>query len=856
MTDGTSATDVVMRAGESAAVTLKILGGLSATITAAPDPLDGATMTRNATAEGELCLPPRYRDEGRIACGSFGEVRRVYDTKLERTVAMKSLRADVAATSRLEARFLQETKLTAGLEHPGIVAVHDVGRLDDGRLWFTMREVRGRTFGEVIAEVHSAPDATNVHEPPNGWTFRRLVDAFARVCQAVAYAHRRGVVHRDLKPDNLMIGELGEVMVMDWGLGRRIDSPENTTATSPPGERSCELSDSDQHTRHGDVLGTPAYMPPEQAMGLHELHGLPSDVYALGAVLYHLLTGRPPYQGPSAAHVLARVRAGSPTRIVDLRLAKPIPAELIAICEQAMAREIQARHPHAEALAQDVVAWLDGARRREQALEKVARARAIEPEIRALREMAMQKRARAQVHLEGVRPFDPIEKKESAWVLEDEAHRLELTAIVHEAQWLETLQSALTVDPDLSEAHTLLADHHAARLLAAERAHNEADAIRAEAQLQAHDQGRHAALLRGEGALTLVTDPPGAVVTLEKYVARGRRLVTEDMGIIGHTPLRAIPMLKGSYRLRIRAQGRTEVSYPVWIERGAHWDGIAPGQTETQAIRLPLPTEMDADECYIPAGWTWIGGDPKAADGLPQKRIWVDGFVLGRFPVTSAEYLDFLNDLVASGDEEQARAVCPRRELGPSDGLELVPVFRREPFGMYVLPSDWDPAFPVVQIGWHAAWAYARWLSRKTGRAIRLPNELEREKAARGVDGRVLPWGNHVDATFACALESHQGPPTRVPITTYPIDESPYGVRGLAGNVRDWCLNVWKINGPVIQNQRLSLDPAAIEDPDFRVIRGGAWGSAMATSHAASRFGGRPERWTLFVGMRIARSFP
>src|SRR6185503_904363 len=107
------------------------------------------------------------------------------------------------------------------LQHPGIVAIHDRGVLEDGRLWFTMREVRGRTLGEVIDEVHAASRPQGFREAPSGWTFRRLVDAFARIAQAVAYAHRRGVVHRDLKPDNLMVGEFGEVLVMDWGLARR-----------------------------------------------------------------------------------------------------------------------------------------------------------------------------------------------------------------------------------------------------------------------------------------------------------------------------------------------------------------------------------------------------------------------------------------------------------------------------------------------------------------------------------------------------------------------------------------------------------------------------------------------------------
>ena len=820
----------------------------NATVTAAPEASAGVAPLDAPR------LPPRYRDQGRIAAGSFGEVRRVLDTELDRVVAMKLLRADIAGRAQSEARFIAETKLTAGLEHPGIVAVHDGGLLDDGRLWFTMREVRGRTLGDVIAEVHAGAGPEGFRATASGWTFRRLADAFARVCQAVAYAHRRGVVHRDLKPDNIMTGELGEVMVMDWGLGRRIDAadPEDLLGGAEPAEDPASA----QLTRHGDVLGTPAYMPPEQASGQRELHGLPSDVYALGAVLYHLLAGHPPYRGGSARHVLQQVLAGSPAPVVEAAEGKPVPAELAAICAKAMARDIDARYPDAEALAREVVAWLDGARRREQALDVVVRAREMEPEIATLRAQATAKRAESQAKLEGVRPFDPAGKKEAGWALEDEANRLTVAAALREAEWLETLQSALTVDPDLPEAHAALADHHRDQLLAAERAHHEAEVVRAESRLKTHDRGRYATLLRGEGALTLITDPPGAEVRLERYALRGRRLVPEDCGVIGVTPIREAPLQKGSYRLRVRAPGRAEVLYPALIERGGHWDGAPPGEREAYPVPLPGEGELGAEDCYVPAGWCWIGGDPEAADSLSARRIWIDGFVMQRFPVTCGEYLAFLNDLVETGNETEAIEACPRRKLGSSDSIEALSVFTRAEDGRFSLPPGWAPALPVVLIDWHGASAYARWSGRRTGHMTRLPNELEREKAARGADGRLLPWGNHADATFACALESHRDSPDRVVVTDYLADEGPHGVRGLAGNVRDWCLNVWKREGPAILGDRLHLDAASPEDADFRAIRGGAWGSSMANGRAAARFGGHPERWTLAVGMRIARSYP
>jgi serine/threonine-protein kinase len=800
-------------------------------------------------------LPPRYQDLGRLASGSFGEVRRVLDTALDRTVAMKILHADYAGHGHTAARFLAEAKLTAGLMHPGIVAVHDWGQLEDGRLWFTMREVRGQTLGEVIDELHAGAPVAGVRETRSGWTFRRCVDAFARVCQAVAYAHRRGIVHRDLKPDNIMVGELGDVLVMDWGLGRRMGAPEDAVPDRPPpGDGPAHL------TQHGDVLGTPAYMPPEQALGQRELHGPPSDVYALGGILYHLLCGRPPYRG-DVSLVLAQLITGPPPPVIEVASPRRISIELAAICERAMRREIHERYPHAEALADDVVAWLDGVRRREQALAVVERAAGMAPEIAALRARAAGLRVEAAAALDGVRPFDPIERKRPGWALEDEAARLDVAATLREAERLEALHGALTVDPDLAEAHAALADHYRDRLLEAERAHREAEAARAEAQLRTHDRGRHVALLRGEGALTLVTDPPGAEVRLERYVLRDRRLVAEDAGPLGTTPIRAARLPKGSYRLIIRAPGRAEVRYPVLIERGEHWDGRPPGEAEPCPIWLPEAGELAPDDCYVPAGWCRIGGDPAAAESLPERRLWIDAYVVRRSPVTNREYLAFLDDLVAQGREEEALAACPRPQPSMPQAVgELI--YARGADGRFALaavPGDaggrvWQPDWPVVLVDWHAAAAYARWLAAQGGRPWRLPNELEREKAARGADGRCYPWGDHFDATWACVLDSFEDEPARCEVDRYPLDESPYGVRGLAGNVRDWCDNVWTREGPDAPAGRLRLVPAAEADGALRAVRGGAWTSPADLNRAAARFASRPAmRWRT-TGLRLACS--
>ncbi|KYF88553.1 hypothetical protein BE20_40675 [Sorangium cellulosum] len=800
-----------------------------------------------------LELPGRYENLGPIGGGSFGEVRRVRDTLLDRLVAMKLLRREHAGAAHVRRRFLVEAQITAQLQHPGIVAVYDRGELSDGRLWFTMKEVRGRTLDDVLDELHAHKGPEGFGVTPSGWTFRRVVDAFARIAQAIAYAHSRGVVHRDLKPENLMVGEFGEVLVMDWGLARRI-----TRDAAPDGVAQGSLdATSPGLTRDGDILGTLVYTSPEQAGGDTALHGPASDTYALGAVLHCVLTGHPPYRG-TFHQVLAAILIGPP---VDVREAAqggpPLPEELIAVCERAMRREIAERYESAEALAADVVAWLDGVRRREQALSILEKVQGVAPVIAELRARKADLEAEARRRLGGIKPFDPVELKAPVWALENEAARLGREAALRETEWLEGVHGALSVEPELLEAHAALAEHYKERLLSAERASGGEDAIRFEALLRAHDRGKYAALLRGEGALSLVTEPPGASVALYAYVEEERRLVPRFIEDLGTTPILQRQVQKGSYLCVIRAEGRAEVRVPVLIERGGHWDGVMPGEAEPHAIPLPREGELGPDEVYVPAGWCWTGGDPQAADSLPGRRVWVDGFVIGRFPVTNREYLAFLNDLVEQGREGEAVEACPRKPgPGGAERAEATPVFERTADGQFALPPDWAPDLPVALIGWHAASAYARWLAEKTGQPWRLPGELEREKAARGADGRLVPWGNHLDATFACVLESHRGPPGPAVVDTYPADESPYGVRGLAGNVRDWCIDLWKLEGPLVAAGRLRLDPAPPEDDDFRIIRGGGWGSTINHSRAATRFGSRPETRWHGVGLRAVRSFP
>jgi len=771
----------------------------------------------------------RYEDLGPIGTGGMGEVRRVRDVQLNRTLAMKILHASLLPSPAVRARFLDEAQATAQLQHPNIVPVHDAGELPDGRLWFTMKEVRGRTLSRVLRDAEATRDAR--------LTFRRLVEAFLAVCRAVAYAHERGVVHRDLKPSNVMVGELGEVYVLDWGLAK-LPRREGGTGISDVDLVRTVREDAGPLTQPGRVVGTPAYMPPEQARGWSDRVDVRTDVYALGAVLYELLSGRAPYRGRTSDDVLRQVLKQPPE---PLEPSEAVPAELVATCERAMSREIGQRHQTARELAAEIEVWLDGARRREQALALTERAlRGVGGAEASLAEAAA-RRAESEALLAGVAPWRPEEDKAPAWALADEARRLERAAALQELRLDQELHAALQVDPRLPEAHAALAERYRERHALAE-ARRDPDAVAvAQLQLETHahalppehpTRAACAAYLTGDGALTLVTDPPGAEVHLFRYVERNRRLVPSFERVLGPTPLVEWRLSMGSYLCELRHPERAPVRYPVHVTRLGHWHGVPPGEAEAQPIWLPPPGHLGPDEVYVPAGWFLSGGDEAAANAHPARWLWAEGLIVHRFPVTNLAFVAFLDDLVAQGREDEALRFVPRQRAGQRGQLGAA-VYGRTPTGGFVLRVDpeghvWRPDDPVIQVTWHAARAFLQWLGARSQRPWRLLGELEWEKAARGVDGRFFPWGDHIDPTWCRMRQSVPPAESRTaPVDSYPVDQSPYGVRGTGGNVRDWCAEPWTIDALAGQTHgERVVSPPPLGDPTTdgpRANRGGAY---------------------------------
>jgi serine/threonine-protein kinase len=298
-------------------------------------------------------VPPtraRYSLTRLHATGGIGRVWLAHDDVLGRDVALKELRSDHEDLSAHWGRFVREARVTGQLEHPGIVPVYELSERPGSRQpFYVMRFVQGQTFSTAVAAFH----ADRRGHRAGALRLSNLLNAFVAVCNAIAFAHARGVVHRDLKGQNVVLGEFGEVIVLDWGLAKVMGQSGQLDGSTPvsPGRDGEETQ-----TAEGQVMGTPAYLAPEQAAGRVDQIDARTDVYGLGALLYEILTGRPPFTGLGLFETLRQVQEEAPTR--PRSLWPGVPRALEAICLKALAKQPENRYADARALADEVRRYL------------------------------------------------------------------------------------------------------------------------------------------------------------------------------------------------------------------------------------------------------------------------------------------------------------------------------------------------------------------------------------------------------------------------------------------------------------------------------------------------------------------
>ncbi|MCA9214436.1 MAG: protein kinase [Planctomycetales bacterium] len=324
---------------------------------------DAPTAIRNfrleARAEKAAQLPSnaqtdlsRYQILRPHAKGGLGEVFVALDGELNREVALKEIQLQHAHDESMQKRFLLEAEVTGKLEHPGIVPIYGLGVHADGRPYYAMRFVHGDNLEDAIKRFHEF----RVDDEDRTLVFRGLLQRFVDVCQSVAFAHSRGVLHRDLKPSNVMLGSFGETLVVDWGLAKMIIPDEGDDFDSDLPSPTKEGSHQFAQTHQGSAIGTPAYMSPEQAAGQLDLIGPASDIYSLGATLYHIVTGRPSQKDKILAEMVSDIQTGNFPRPREVKSLVPRPIE--AICLKAMSLRIADRYASALELSDDVNRYL------------------------------------------------------------------------------------------------------------------------------------------------------------------------------------------------------------------------------------------------------------------------------------------------------------------------------------------------------------------------------------------------------------------------------------------------------------------------------------------------------------------
>jgi serine/threonine-protein kinase len=745
---------------------------------------EAAAPVRKPAATGEL-IGGRYRRLHQLGAGGLGEVSACEDDVLGRTVALKSGHGDTSASKAIIER---EGRVISQLEHPNIVPIYDAGADAVRGQYYVMRQVTDTSLEAILLRRHG---------DPNQYSLNRLLRYFVQICNAVDYAHHRGVIHCDIKPANILLGDYGEVLLVDWGLAQ---------ASNLPVIRG----------------GTPGYMAPEQMNPATERFDARTDVFALGAILYEILVGRPAF--PEIKHTAATTVGSNPLSRYRpprapsevARDAKVIAAlkampEIEDTCMLALALDRERRLASARLLADAIDELIEGTKLKERRRVEADNSADTGDELAAryhefaesrIEKLVVFRRLRADIA-----PWASTDDKQDLWDSEDLIR-------VTDALQVRTLQSAVVAyeralesEPGHSRARRGLARLYGSELRLARKRRDELHEIQYEQLLREVDDGEFGLELARTGTLELAIAPDATQLTLGKLAERDRRLTGGSHVVLPTGSTHQQVLVAGSYVLSATfgSVDHRTIAWPVNIE---------PGGVARVSVELPVGA-FKHDEVVVPGGVARLGGDSLATEADEPFTFDVPTFVIQRFPVTIASWDEFLHDL----DRETAQLHQPPH---------------------MTFDTTIDPTrMPVIGISAESAEAFARWLSKRDGVRWRLPSEIEWEKAGRGTDGRIFPWGDHFDATFCKMRDSRPGRAEPEPIGKYPSDVSPYGVCDLAGGVADWCIPDPRRTSP--------------REPREVVSRGGSWLDWAIDCRLSSRRRHLATERSARVGLRLVR---
>jgi serine/threonine protein kinase/formylglycine-generating enzyme required for sulfatase activity len=830
----------------------------------------------------------RYEERGPIGKGGIGLVLEVFDTVARRSLAMKVLREQREKRTdgslppiddRQLGRFIEEAQITGQLDHPGIVPVHEVGVDDKGHVYFTMKRVRGSNLHDVFEKVKAGVD---------GWNIARALSVLQRVCEAMAYAHAKGVIHRDLKPGNVMVGSFGEVFVMDWGLARLLDTSASPSildgdASSPRvssdrRSRAAESPDTPLATLDGEVIGTPVYMPPEQARGNVEQIGRHSDIYSVGAMLYELLAGRPPFAdavlGKSLHATLARILAAPPTPLVEL--APEAAPELLAICNKAMARAIADRFDSMEALASDLRAFL------ENRVVTAYRTGALEE----LKRWVARNRALATTAFFGIIAVLGF----SVWALvernnaREEANRADRSAeeAIAKSQSLLRLSDSRRLER-LVERESQLRSPFPAAILGLSQWLREFDEIAA--RLPYHEETRRQLLERtrleeAQSGSSLLSD--SARDETAWWFDAVRKLVDQIEDMRRDDPYSVTRKAIEVRLVRARAIESETVmkAAGAWQEaattiadetRCPHYHGL---KIVPQVGLIPLGVDP---ESKLYEFMVWDSGEPPTRDSATG-RIRIDermGIVLVLLPGGSFQQGSQRTD--PNAPNYDALAGADETGEGVVVSVALDPFFLSK---YEITRAQWtrlvgrDPSFfaakyPETSLFTHPAESLS-W--RETMDALpllglALPTEAQWEYACRA--GSTTPWPFGLDQTQAARFANVKDQSFRRSLANIqdaecePFDDgvgllaevghyapNTFGLHDTIGNVLEWCRDSFgNYDVPAREGDGMRFQQAF----DSYIARGGAWNLDCRNGRSAWRFAAPADFMSYSTGVRPAR---